>query len=116
MTLRRYCLQHELEDDDKLIALYEAYHKPGQVWPEVLESIRASGIVNMSIYRHNATLIMLIEVDEHFSFEAKAESDKRNPKVQEWETLMDTFQKSDSNQAEKVKWKLMKSIFDFSDH
>ena len=37
-------------------------------------------------------MFMIMEVNESFSFEAKTKADQLNPKVQEWETLMGTFQ------------------------
>lgn len=70
-------------DDEKLIAEYEAYHV--KIWPEIEESIKSSGILNMEIYRIANCLFMLMEVTDDFTFEAKAETDLANPKVQEWE-------------------------------
>ena len=45
----RYCLALDLKDDPRLIATYEQYHQ--QVWPEILKSIRDSGITAMELYR-----------------------------------------------------------------
>ena len=39
-------------------------------------------------------MFMILEVDDSFSFEKKADADRRNPKVQEWEDLMWKFQKA----------------------
>jgi len=33
-------------------------------------------------------MLMILEVNDYFSFEAKARADQKNPKVQEWEELM----------------------------
>ncbi|WP_342804715.1 L-rhamnose mutarotase [Alteromonas sp. M12] len=111
MDNQRYCLRLELQDDDELIRLYEEYHQPGAVWPEVLESIRASGIENMQIFRLDTQLVMVLDVKPGFSFEAKAKLDSENPKVQEWERLMERFQKVDSQQ-QNAKWQPMQTIFD----
>ena len=48
---KRYCLALDLKDDPDLIREYERYHAPDQVWPEILDSIKESGINNMEIYR-----------------------------------------------------------------
>jgi L-rhamnose mutarotase len=112
MDNQRYCLRLELQDNDELIRLYDQYHQPGAVWPEVLESIRASGISNMQIYRLDTHLVMVIEITPDFSFEAKANMDSENAKVQEWETLMERFQKVDSQGQGKNKWQVMQAIFD----
>jgi len=51
-------------------------------------------------------------VDSSFSFEKKAEMDANNPKVQEWENLMSSFQQKLPGTAENEKWQLMKKIFE----
>jgi L-rhamnose mutarotase len=58
---------------------------------------------------------MILEVDESFSFEKKAESDRTNPKVQEWETLMWKFQKALPQARSGEKWLLMEKIFTLED-
>ena len=90
--MRRYALALDLVDDERLIAEYETYHK--DVWPEILESIRSAGIVNMEIYRAGNRLFMVMEVNDDFSFEAKAKSDSTNPHVQRWEELMWKYQQA----------------------
>lgn len=103
----KYCLTLNLADDPALISEYEAHHKT--VWPEILESIKGSGITNMEIYRYGTRLFMIMETDDNFSFERKAAMDAANPKVQEWETLMLKYQRPFKNSAEK--WVLMDKIF-----
>ena len=105
----RYCLALDLKDDPELIATYERHHQ--WVWPEITESIRASGITNMEIYRTGNRLFMVMEVDESFSFEAKAAADLADPKVQEWETLMSTFQQTLPWAGPGEKWVRMERIF-----
>jgi len=56
----RYCLALDLKDDPKLIAEYEAYHK--KVWPEIIDSIKNSGIEILDIYRTGNRMFMIIEV------------------------------------------------------
>jgi L-rhamnose mutarotase len=107
--MRRYCLALDLNDDEKLIAEYEAYHQ--NVWPEIKRSITDAGITNMEIYRTGNRLFMIMDTDDSFSFERKTEMDKGNPKVAEWEQLMWKFQRALpwANQGEK--WVLMDKIF-----
>ena len=80
--MKRYCLALDLKDDPELIAEYEAYHK--NVWPEIIESIKRSGIEVLDIYRTGNRMFMIIEANDDFSFERKAKMDADNPKVQEW--------------------------------
>ncbi|ATC36384.1 L-rhamnose mutarotase [Elizabethkingia anophelis] len=107
--MRKYALALDLKDDDELIRQYEEYHK--QVWPEILESIKNSGIQNMEIYRTDNRLFMIMEVGEDFSFDAKAEADAGNPKVQEWENLMWDYQQALPKSKPGEKWVLMDKIF-----
>ena len=108
--MKRYCLALGLKDDPGLIAEYEAYHR--EVWPEVLESIRESGILNMEIFRRGTLLFMIMDTDDDFSFEAKAALDAANPKIREWEELMWRFQQPLPGAAPGEKWVLMEKIFE----
>jgi L-rhamnose mutarotase len=108
-SARRYCLTLDLKDDPELILEYKRYHE--KIWPEITKSIRDSGIQDMEIYLLGSRLCMVIEVNETFSFEAKAEADQANPKVQEWEELMWKFQQELPNAKPGEKWMLMEPIF-----
>ena len=68
--LKRYCLALDLKDDPALIAEYEKHHQ--HVWPEIIKSIKDSGIEVLDIYRTGNRLFMIMEVNEDFSFEKKA--------------------------------------------
>ncbi|MHB8499399.1 MAG: L-rhamnose mutarotase [Candidatus Acidiferrales bacterium] len=106
---RRYCLTLDLKDDPKLIAEYQRYH--GKIWPEITRSIKASGIEDMEIYLLGTRMFMVMEVNEQFSFEAKANADRENFKVREWEELMWKFQKPLPGAEPGEKWLLMERIF-----
>ena len=107
--MKRYCLALDLKDDVALIAEYETYHQ--NVWPEILQSIKESGIEHMDIYRTGNRLFMIMEVNEQFSFERKAAADAANEKVQEWETLMRKYQQGLPGSKPGEKWTLMNNIF-----
>ena len=106
----RHCLALDLVDDPALIAEYERYHK--NVWPEIVASIRDSGITALDIYRTGNRFFIIIEADETFSFERKAAMDAANGKVQAWEELMWTFQQALPGSKPGEKWKLMTQIFE----
>jgi L-rhamnose mutarotase len=89
---RRFCLTLDLKNDPALIAEYKRYHQ--KIWPEITRSIRDFGVEDMEIYLLGTRMFMIMEVNEHFSFEAKARADRDNPKVQEWENLMWKFQQA----------------------
>jgi L-rhamnose mutarotase len=109
--MRKYCLACDLKDDENLIKAYEDYHK--DVWPEIKDSLKQAGILEMEIYRTGNRLFMIIQVDRDFSFEKKAELDLSNPIVQQWERLMSEFQKQIPWAGPDVKWVLMNMVFEF---
>jgi L-rhamnose mutarotase len=106
---RRFCLTLDLKDDPQLIAEYKRRHE--NIWPEITQSIKDSGIDDMEIHLLGTRMFMIIEVNERFSFEAKANADQLNPRVQEWERLMGTFQKALPQAKPGEKWLLMERVF-----
>jgi len=107
--MQRYCLTLDLRDDPKLIEEYKRYHQ--HVWPEITKSIRDSGIADMEIYLLGTRMFMVMEVNDSFSFEAKAAADRANPRVQEWEALMWKFQQALLQAKPGEKWLPMERIF-----
>jgi L-rhamnose mutarotase len=106
---RRYCLALDLKDDESLIREYESFHR--EVWPEIIASIRNSGIEKMEIFRTGNRLFMIMEVNDEFTFEKKAAADEANPVVQQWEELMWKFQQPLAWAAPGEKWILADMIF-----
>lgn len=111
--MKRYCLTLDLKNDPELISQYEQFHK--EVWPEIISSIKDSGITNMQIYRYEARLFMIMEVNDNFSFEKKQQADNSNAKVKEWEELMWKYQQPLPGSAAGEKWKLMDKIFELNE-
>jgi len=108
--MKRFCLALDLIDDPALIAEYEVYHE--RIWPEIAVSIREAGILDMEIYRISNRLFMIMETEDDFSFERKAEMDAANDTVQEWETLMWKYQQALPVAKPGEKWIFMDKIFD----
>jgi L-rhamnose mutarotase len=106
---RRYCLTLDLKNDAKLIAEYKRHHE--EIWPEITKSIHDAGVEDLEIYLLGTRLLMILEVNESFSFEKKAASDRNNPTVQEWENLMWKFQQPLPEARPGEKWLLMEKIF-----
>lgn len=108
--MKRYALTLDLKDDPQLIGQYIEHHQ--NVWPEIVRSIKASGIYHMEIYHVATRLFMIIEAEESFSFEKKGQMDADNSKVQEWEQLMDQYQQRLPFAQRGEKWVLMNKIFE----
>lgn len=112
----RICLACDLKNSASLITSYEKYHLPGNVPKEVLTSIRDAGILQMEIYRIENRMFMIMEVDEDFSEERKAQMDAENPAVLKWEDLMWEFQQALPWAEPGQKWMRMDAIFDLNAH
>lgn len=110
----RYCLALDLKDDPQLIEDYEANHR--HVWPEVLDNIRAHGIVGMEIYRLGTRLVMVMETDDAvYDADRMARSTQTNPIVRDWEALMWKFQAPTPWTPNGEKWIPMQQIFKLDD-
>jgi L-rhamnose mutarotase len=105
----RHCLTLDLKADPKLIAEYKKYHE--KIWPEITASLKQAGIEDAEIYLLGTRLCMILEVNDHFSFESKAKADQENSKVREWEELMWKFQKPLPQAKPGEKWVRMERIF-----
>lgn len=110
--MNTYYLALDLKNDPATIIEYEKWHQ--HVWPEIKESIFSAGITKMEIYRTGNRLFMVMETSDDFSFEQKAQSDKSNPKVVEWEHLMWKYQQPLPWAKDGEKWLLMTRIFSFN--
>ena len=107
--MRRYCLTLDLKDDDKAIAEYKRYHE--KIWPEIKQSLLDSGVMAMEIYCLHTRMFMIMDVDDAFSLSAKEAMDAANAKVQEWETLMRTFQQQLPGARPDQWWTVMEKVF-----
>ena len=111
MENRRFCFSCDLKDDPALIEEYKQYHAAGNTWPVIIQSIRDAGIVDMQIYLTGNRMFMIMEVNESFAADRKAEMDANNPKVQEWEELMWKFQQELPWAKPGEKWMALEKIF-----
>jgi L-rhamnose mutarotase len=109
--MKRICLACDLKENHQLISKYIEAHRPGQVWPEITDSIRQSGITDMEIYLVGNRMFMIIEAEDDFELNKKAKMDKENRMVQEWEELMWKYQQSLPWANPDEKWLVTERIF-----
>jgi L-rhamnose mutarotase len=109
----RHCLTLDLQDDPHKIAEYKRYHE--KIWPEIRDSLFAAGVTDMEIYLAGTRMFMIMDVDDAFSFEKKAEMDSANPKVLEWEAVMANFQAVPEGADPVKRWAVMEKVFDLAD-
>jgi L-rhamnose mutarotase len=101
----------DLRDDPALIAAYEEWHQPNNVWPEILESLRTAGINELQILRCGNRLMMVIETSTEFSIANLAALQTANPRVRAWEDLMWRFQLPLPFANADEKWVPMQRVF-----
>ncbi len=106
---RRLCFALDLVNDAAKIAEYEAFHRPGGVWPPVVDDIRAQGIEGMEIWRTGDRMVMIATVADDYP-RARAIP----PEHDAWENLMWRFQKALPHAAPGEKWVPMTQIFDLA--
>lgn len=109
--MKTFLLICELKNGPEAIQAYIDCHKA--VAPEILESIRVAGVLQMSIYRWRNRLSMILVGDDNFSFERKAALDNANPKVQEWEAFLGQYQTNLPGTPANWRWALTEKIFEF---
>lgn len=111
--MKKFVLTCDLKDDPELQKEYIEHHN--MVWPEIMESIKNSGIQDMEIYNLENRLVMVIETTEDFSFEEKDRLDANNEKVKKWEELMWKYQERIPAAQAGEKWVLMNKIFSLNE-
>ena len=110
--MKTFVLICDLKNEPESIEAYVRCHK--QVDPAILESIRVAGILEMSIYRWEQRLSMILVTSDDFSFEKKAALDLANPKVQEWEAFLGQYQTNLPGTPPTWRWALTEKIFSFT--
>ncbi|GLQ51479.1 L-rhamnose mutarotase [Dyella flava] len=108
--MSRYYYALDLRDDAEAIAEYERWHQPGHVWPEIVASIRASGVEDMEIFCTGNRLVMVVQVAE-WSDASPRKRDVVDAKTREWEALMDRYQQRLPWAEVGQKWVPMRRIF-----
>lgn len=108
---RRICFALDLVNDAARIAEYEKFHRPGGVWPEIIDDIRARGIEAMEIWRSGDRMVMIATVADDYP-----RIHPHEPRLEEWETLMSSYQKTLPHAHVSQKWVAMTQIFDLADH
>ena len=103
---QRQCFALDLVDDAALIAAYERWHAPGAVWPDIVAELRASGVMEMEIWRTGDRLFLLMTVAPDYP--RLRDGAPREP---EWQALMWQYQKALPHAAPDEKWVAMRRIF-----
>ncbi len=106
----------DLQNDEELIAIYEQYHQPGGIWPEIPKGIREAGIADMQIYRIGPRLFMIVDYDRNTNLKETFSKMGTMPRQKEWAALMEGFQRVLPEAEEDEQWATMKPVFLLNDH
>ena len=107
--MTRTVLAVDLNGPASTIETYKEYHR--QVWPEVLDSLRQSGIQRMDIYLLGRRLVMILETDDPDFRRCFARHIASSPRVAEWETLMRSLQTPPPGAPTGEWWTRMEPVF-----
>jgi L-rhamnose mutarotase len=98
--------------DNAVVETYREHHR--RVWPEVLESLRSSGVIDMQIYLLGRRLVMIAELEDgadlRRAFETRMAS---HPRVAEWERLMMSLQQPAPGAGPGEWWTAMEPVFHY---
>lgn len=96
----------DVKNEAGAIGEYEKWHAAGAVWPEVTAHIRASGVLDMEIWRFADRLVMIIEASDDYP------RDVPEPAINaEWERLMEQYQLALPDAPANEKWAGAARIF-----
>ena len=109
--VKRFVQTMELRDDPELIALYRKAHSEEECWKEIVEGIRAVGILEMELYILGTRLVMIVDVPTDFNWDEAMSRLATLPRQAEWEQYVARFQKCAEEQRSDEKWQMMERMF-----
>jgi len=101
----------KLEDDPELIRKYKEIHSKENTWPAVSEGMKAVGILDMELYIAGNRLFMIMDTVSDFDHEKDMQRLAEQPRQEEWEAYVSSFQQTSAEAAADEKWQLMERIY-----
>jgi len=107
-----YVFGVRLIDDGEMVQKYLEYHQ--NVWPEVEKGFEEAGYKQIRLYRYGNYVTMILKVPKGADLAKMGEISKNSdPKVEEWQNLMDDFQRGLPGVEEDQKWVMLEKIYEF---
>ncbi|MDL2277266.1 L-rhamnose mutarotase [Parabacteroides sp. OttesenSCG-928-G07] len=94
---------------------YKFWHNSKNIWKEIPEGIRKAGILNMEIYVHETTAIMMLETPTDFDWDTAFGRLATYERQAEWEEFVAQFQITEAGKRSEEKWQLMERIFSLTE-
>ena len=107
-----FALTLNLKDDQRLVAEYLEHHR--RVWPDVLEALRDTGVMDIKIYLSGRRLLMVMVAPEGFDPERSSVEYRKNPIAARWDTLMKDYQEKVAEAGPDQWWMPLTPVFDFA--
>ena len=113
--MKVFALTINLKDDEEIIERYKEYHR--NPFPEVVEQISRSGILDMKIFLRDRRMFMYMTTTDNYDPSRKAKGEpESHPKCDEWNRLMNSFQEPAAEAGEGEWWASMEQVFDLAEH
>jgi len=109
--IKRYVQILDLKDDDQLIEAYIKQHSKPHMWREIIDGIKAVGILEMELYIQGNRLVMIVETPLDFDWDKAMSKLAKLPRQQEWEDWNAQYQDCKIGETSDEKWKLMNRMF-----
>jgi len=107
--VKRYGLTICLREGDDVEREYRKHHEA--VWPEVVRSLHAVGVIGLDIFLHGRQLFMVLDTVDDFDPERDfARHVASSAKCAEWETLMKAHQEPPPGAAPGAWWAQMECV------
>lgn len=106
---KRYCLALDLKNNPQLIAEYLNHHAQENLWPEIVEGIKKSGVEVMDIYNVDNRLFMICEMPEEVDIDEAWQKMGTYERQDEWAALMSKFQQA--LPGHQLEWVMMKKVY-----
>ena len=107
--MKRFAMTCQLKDEPGILEKYQDYH--ANVWPEVVQGTLNCGVQRVFIYRIGHRLFMFMETGDDFDMDRDMPKYMEDPKAQEWDALMRTFQTNVPEAEEGTTWVEMEELY-----
>ncbi|GAB3661404.1 hypothetical protein GCM10028791_35900 [Echinicola sediminis] len=113
MDYEEYVFGVRLADDPGISQKYLEYHQ--NIWPEVEAGFQKAGYQQIRLYMFGNSITMTIRVPKGADLDSMGQLSRgSHPKVEEWQELMDSFQKGLPGVEEGQKWVKLEKIYEFN--
>ena len=108
---KRYVQTLELNSDEEARREYIKWHSKEYSWKEIRDGIREVGILEMEIYIHRNTLVMIVDAPADFDWTTAMARLATLPRQAEWEAFVSKFQGCSAEATSDEKWQMMDRMF-----